>query len=84
VTIGFFASHSVASSWVGLRAREGRAQASALYLFFYYMGASIAGSVGGFFWSAYAWLGVAAFLAVLLILAFTLARTYLNSDLPAR
>ena len=37
VTIGFFASHSVASSWVGLRAREGRAQASALYLFFYYM-----------------------------------------------
>ena len=38
----------------GLRAREGKAQASALYLFFYYMGASIAGSVGGFFWTAYA------------------------------
>ena len=78
VTIGFFASHSVASSWVGLRAREGKAQASALYLFFYYMGASIAGSVGGFFWSAYAWPGVAAFLVVLLIVAFTLARTSLR------
>jgi MFS transporter, YNFM family, putative membrane transport protein len=78
VTIGFFASHSVASSWVGLRAREGKAQASALYLFFYYMGASIAGSVGGFFWSAYAWRGVAAFLIVLLIVAFTLARTFLR------
>jgi MFS transporter, YNFM family, putative membrane transport protein len=75
VTIGFFGSHSVASSWVGLRAREGKAQASALYLFFYYMGASIAGSVGGFFWSAYGWWGVAAFLTVLLIVAFTLART---------
>jgi YNFM family putative membrane transporter len=78
VTIGFFASHSVASSWVGLRAREGKAQASALYLFFYYMGASIAGSVGGFFWGAYAWPGVAAFLVVLLIVAFTLARTSLS------
>ena len=78
VTVGFFASHSVASSWVGLRAREGKAQASALYLFFYYMGASIAGSVGGFFWSAYAWPGVAAFLVVLLIVAFTLARTSLR------
>jgi len=78
VTIGFFASHSVASSWVGLRAREGKAQASALYLFFYYMGASIAGSVGGFFWSAYAWPGVAAFLVTLLIVAFTLARTSLR------
>ena len=52
VTIGFFASHSVASSWVGLRAREGKAQASALYLFFYYMGASTAGTIGGFFWTA--------------------------------
>jgi len=78
VTIGFFASHSVASSWVGLRAREGKAQASALYLFFYYMGASIAGSVGGFFWGAYAWPGVAVFLVVLLIVAFTLARTSLS------
>lgn len=78
VTIGFFASHSVASSWVGLRAREGKAQASALYLFFYYMGASIAGSVGGFFWSAYGWPGVAAFLFALLLVALTLARTSLS------
>jgi YNFM family putative membrane transporter len=42
------------------------------------MGASIAGSVGGFFWSAYAWWGVVAFLTALLVVAFTLARTYLN------
>jgi YNFM family putative membrane transporter len=73
VTIGFFASHSVASSWVGLRAREGKAQASALYLFFYYMGASTAGTVGGFFWTAYAWNGVAAFLAVILVVALAIA-----------
>ena len=73
----------VASSWVGLRAREGKAQASALYLFFYYMGASIAGSVGGFFWTAYGWSGVAVFLVALLIVAFTLARTFL-SELASR
>jgi len=77
VTIGFFASHSVASSWVGLRAQHAKAQASALYLFFYYMGASIAGSVGGFFWTAYGWTGVAVFLFGLLAIALTLARTNL-------
>jgi len=78
VTIGFFASHSVASSWVGLRAREGKAQASALYLFFYYMGASTAGTIGGFFWTAYAWNGVAAFLALMLAVAFALAARFLR------
>jgi YNFM family putative membrane transporter len=78
VTIGFFASHSVASSWVGLRAHRGKAQASALYLFFYYMGASTAGTIGGFFWTAYAWDGVAAFLAMLLVVAFGLAGRFLR------
>ena len=80
VTIGFFASHSVASSWVGLRAREGKAQASALYLFFYYMGASIAGTIGGFFWTAYAWNGVAAFLITLLAAALLIATRSLRRD----
>lgn len=78
VTIGFFASQSVASSWVGIRAREAKAQASALYLFFYYMGASIVGSFGGFFWTGYAWNGVAAFLAILLIIALVIAKTRLE------
>ena len=80
VTIGFFASHSVASSWVGLRAREGKAQASALYLFFYYMGASTAGTIGGFFWTAYAWPGVAAFLALMLAAAFALSAGVLRGE----
>jgi YNFM family putative membrane transporter len=34
-TFGFFAAHSIASSWVGRRARAPQALASALYLFFY-------------------------------------------------
>lgn len=36
---GFFAAHSVASSWIGPRARA-RGQASSLYLFSYYLGSS--------------------------------------------
>ena len=30
ITWGFFGAHSIASSWVGLRAPQGRAQATAL------------------------------------------------------
>jgi YNFM family putative membrane transporter len=68
-TFGFFGGHSVASSWVGLRAGGAKAQAAALYLFFYYVGSSIAGSAGGLFWERAGWPGVAGFVAVLLVLA---------------
>ena len=80
VTIGFFAAQSVASSWVGIRAREAKAQASSLYLFFYYMGASIVGSFGGFFWTAFEWKGVAGFLGVLLLVALGIATTRLKTE----
>lgn len=49
-TAGFFAAHSVASSWIGRRARRAKAQASSLYLFCYYAGSSVAGTLGGIFW----------------------------------
>ena len=42
-TFGFFASHSIASSWVGRRAHTQPALASALYLCFYYLGSSVVG-----------------------------------------
>jgi MFS transporter, YNFM family, putative membrane transport protein len=78
ITIGFFGGHSIASSWVGLRAETARAQASALYLFFYYAGSSVAGSVGGWVFTFGAWPGEAAFLGALsafaLIIALKLAR----------
>jgi YNFM family putative membrane transporter len=68
-TFGFFGGHSVLSSWVGLRARHSKAQATSLYLFFYYVGSSVVGTAGGLFWKWYGWLGVVGFLGVLLSLA---------------
>ena len=65
-TFGFFASHSVGSSWVGRRAAAPQALASALYLFFYYAGSSVLGSASGVLWSAAAWPGVVALLALAL------------------
>ncbi len=57
-TMGFFAAHGVASAWVTRRARIGKAQASAIYLVAYYLGASILGTLGGYAWTAWAWPGV--------------------------
>jgi YNFM family putative membrane transporter len=69
VTIGFFAAHSVASGWVSPLARGARGHASALYLLAYYLGSSVLGSVGGWFWTFGGWPAVAGFVAGLLGLA---------------
>lgn len=71
-TVGFFGVHSVASSWVGRRATTAKAQASALYLFFYYLGSSISGTVGGVFWLHGGWDGVVGLIVLLLLLAMIL------------
>ncbi|WP_312787628.1 MFS transporter [Stenotrophomonas indicatrix] len=68
VTFGFFGGHSVASSWVGSRAGSMRAEASALYLFAYYLGSSVLGGVGGLAYAAWDWLGVCAFAALLTVI----------------
>jgi len=66
-TFGFFAAHSVASSWVGRIAKRSKALASAAYLTAYYLGASAMGWLGGHAWQAGAWAGVLGFLALLWI-----------------
>lgn len=73
LTTGFFSAHAVASSWVGKRAKRGRAQASSLYLFVYYAGSSLAGTVGGIFWENYHWLGVGLFIASMMIVSLLIA-----------
>lgn len=76
LTVGFFAAHSVASSWVGRRAGgtgSSPAQASALYLLAYYLGASVAGPLGGNAWDAGGWTEVVLVGAVLLALALVVS-----------
>lgn len=73
-TAGFFAAHSVASSWIGRRARRAKGQASSLYLFCYYVGSSVAGTLGGVFWNNYGWNGIVIFLSVMLVLALWISR----------
>lgn len=68
-TAGFFAAHSVASGWIGPRARRAKGQASSLYLFSYYVGSSVAGTLGGLFWHRFGWTGITAFISALLLLA---------------
>ena len=43
--------------------------ASSLYLFCYYVGSSVAGTLGGVFWHSFGWHGVAAFISLMLLLA---------------
>jgi YNFM family putative membrane transporter len=57
-TTGYFAAHGIASAWVARRALVGRAQASAIYLFAYYLGSSVLGTLGGYAWVAWGWNGV--------------------------
>ena len=83
ITFGFFGGHSIVSSWVGRRAGASKAQASALYLFCYYMGAGIAGAVGGLFYADFGWHGVAGFVAVLFGIGLLFAwRLYHLQPLP--
>lgn len=71
-TFAFFAAHSMTSSWVGRRAR-GAALASALYLFFYYLGSSVVGWAAGVLWARAGWDGVVAMLAACLLAAVAIA-----------
>jgi YNFM family putative membrane transporter len=79
LTAGFFAGHSVASSWVGRRAAGAAGQASALYLLAYYAGSSIAGPLAGTAWTMDHWNGVLAMagllLSVALLVSLRLRRT---------
>ncbi|GAA5153014.1 MFS transporter [Pseudonocardia eucalypti] len=76
-TLGFFAAHSVASGFVGRRASllpgGAPAQAAALYLFAYYAGSSVGGSLGGVAYDHLGWPGVTGYLTVLLSGALVLA-----------
>ncbi len=51
------------------RALRAKGQASSLYLFSYYVGSSLAGTLGGVFWHYYGWNGIGLFIGSLLVVA---------------
>jgi YNFM family putative membrane transporter len=70
MTAGFFVVHGVASGWVPARAHAGgvgAGQAASLYLFAYYLGSSVFGSLAGRAWSDGGWAAVVALAAALLV-----------------
>lgn len=71
-TFGFFGGHSIASSWVSGHAIHDKAQASSLYLFFYYIGSSVGGTVGGIFWLHIGWSGVISLILCILLIGILL------------
>ena len=74
-TFGFFGAHSIASGWVTRLAKHDKAQASSLYLFAYYMGSSISGTLGGVFWLHSGWQGIVIFIAIALTVTVALVVT---------
>ena len=76
-TFGFFIAHSLTSGWVGGIAHNNKAQASSLYLFFYYTGSSVGGTLAGFFWGQAGWLGVSFMNILFLVLGLILYMTFL-------
>jgi YNFM family putative membrane transporter len=83
LTAGMFGAHSVASSWVGLRASaRGRAQASAMYLMCYYLGGGVCGWLGGYVWAAGGWPALIA--ATLALAAFAFVGAALLNATPPR
>lgn len=76
MTAGFFAVHGVASGWVPTRAHAGgvaAGQAASIYLFAYYLGSSVFGSVTGQAWTLGAWPAVVLLASGLLLLTGLLA-----------
>ncbi|TPQ20562.1 MFS transporter [Streptomyces sporangiiformans] len=90
ITAGFFAGHSVASSSVSHTAKQGRAQASALYQSAYYVGSSAGSTLGAVAFHAGGWDGTVGLglLAVLGVVAITVvgsraARVQARRDVAA-
>lgn len=76
MTAGFFTVHGVASGWVPTRAHAGgvaSGQAASLYLFAYYLGSSVFGSLTGRAWTVGGWPGVVLLAAALYLVSGLLA-----------
>lgn len=73
ITYGFFGAHSAAAAWSGRLDEADKARISAMYMLFYYCGASVIGTVGGKFLVADGWSGIVLFLSIVLSSALALS-----------
>lgn len=73
LTYGFFGTHCNACGWAAKIAKGDKAQASSMYMLFYYMGASLIGTAGGTFLSSFGWEGVVAFNGTIVGIALLVA-----------
>ncbi|MDH9161615.1 MULTISPECIES: MFS transporter [Staphylococcus] len=71
----FFSGHAISSAVVAGRAEHHRAQASSLYLLFYYMGSSVGGTLAGYFYGLFQWSGVVMMITLFMIIAFIISAT---------
>ncbi|AYD00814.1 MFS transporter [Neorhizobium sp. NCHU2750] len=76
ITIGFFIGHSAASSGVGASSGAAKSHASALYLLFYYIGASFTGWAGGWFWIHGGWGAVAGLTSACAVVGLIVGLSY--------
>lgn len=79
-TAGFFSAHAVASGWVPLIGRTGRAQSASLYNLAYYTGSSLFGWAVGLAFIPFGWDGAVVFVLVLQVLAAGLAALFLRAS----
>lgn len=68
--LGIFSGHALASSHVGSIAKHHKAQATSLYLLFYYVGSSVGGTLGGLFYDFAGWYGVAMMVTLFMVTAY--------------
>ncbi len=83
-TFGYFATHAIASGWVGFLAGERRGLVSALYLSSYYLGSSFLGSTSGPLWTQYHWPGMVVGLMVCVGLVFAIGLYLSRMEKTAR
>jgi YNFM family putative membrane transporter len=83
LTVGFFAVHALASSWVGARSATLGVQGSAVYLCCYYLGSSVGGSLGGIAFGAGGWPATTWYVGALAVAVLVIA-VGLRTLTPAR
>ena len=83
ITYGFFGAHTAAAGWAGRLDDSDKARISAMYMLFYYAGASVLGTAGGKFLVLDGWSGIVMFLSVDLLIASVLSVVLIGKTLTA-